>query len=65
VCRAFVGKVVKIEKDKLTLDYNGQKTEVRSNLQDIKIGDNVMFSLDIAMEKVDEEEAKIIRGELE
>jgi hydrogenase maturation factor len=65
VCQALVGKVVKAGGEKITVECNGKTRELRSNLVNVKEGDNVLFSLDIAIEKIDEEEAKIIRGEME
>ena len=62
MCQAPVGKVVRVEDGKLTVEYKGETKELRSKLQDVKAGDYVLFSPGIAIDKVDEEEAKFITG---
>jgi len=62
MCQAPVGRVVKINNDKLTVEFNGKLRELNSKLVDVKEGDYVLFSVNIAIEKVDPEEAKIILG---
>jgi hydrogenase maturation factor len=62
MCRAPVGKVITIEKGRLTVEYNGRLVGLRSNLQQIKTGDYVLFSSGIAIDKIDEEEALTILG---
>jgi len=64
MCQALVGKVVKAGVEKITVECNGKIRELRSKLVDVKEGDNVLFSTDIAIEKIDAEEAGIIRGEI-
>ncbi len=64
MCHAFVGRVVKVNGDKVLIDYKGKRMELASKLVKVKVGDNVTFSAGIALEKIDEEEAKMIRGEL-
>lgn len=51
--------------DRITIECNGKRRELRSQLVSVKEGDNVLFSTDFAIEKIDEEEARIIRGEIE
>lgn len=65
MCQASVGKVVKVGGDRITIECNGKRRELRSQLVSVKEGDNVLFSTDFAIEKIDEEEARIIRGEIE
>jgi hydrogenase maturation factor len=62
MCQAPVGKVVAIGEGKITVEYNGKRRELRSKLQDIKPGEYVQFSLDIAIDRIDEEEALMILG---
>jgi hydrogenase maturation factor len=64
MCQAPVGKVVSAEGGKLIVEYNGKRRELRSRLPDVKAGDYVQFSLDIAVDKVDKEEAEIITGKM-
>jgi hydrogenase maturation factor len=58
MCQAPIGKVVDVKEDKIIVMYKGKTRKLRSKLRDVKIGDHVMFSLDIAIDKVDEEEAR-------
>ncbi len=62
MCQAPVGKVVGVDKDRLTVEYNGRTRELRSRLPGIGIGDYVLFSVGIAIDKVDREEAEAILG---
>jgi hydrogenase maturation factor len=64
MCQAAVGKVVKVGKKSMTVDYKGKLRELRSKLVDVKEGDYVQFTLDIVIDKVDPEEAKLIMGEM-
>ncbi|HIH50195.1 MAG: HypC/HybG/HupF family hydrogenase formation chaperone [Candidatus Micrarchaeaceae archaeon] len=60
MCQAPVGRVIGIGDRKITVKYKGKTRELNSRLGDVKVGDYVLFSLDIAIDKVDEEEAKTI-----
>ncbi|MGA3020945.1 MAG: HypC/HybG/HupF family hydrogenase formation chaperone [Candidatus Micrarchaeales archaeon] len=62
MCQGLVGKVVKMDKDSIIVECRGETRKLRSKLSDVKIGDYVMFSLDIAIDKVDKEEAEMISG---
>jgi len=64
MCQAPVGKVISVGEGKITVEYNGKKRELRSKIPDIKVGEYVQFSLDIAIDKIDEEEALMILGEM-
>ncbi len=64
MCQAPVGKVVTAESGKLTVKYKGKLFELNSKLPDVKAGDYVLFSLDIAIDKVDKEEAEAILGKM-
>ena len=62
MCQAPVGKVITIGKDKLVVDYRGKKRELRSKLTNVSKGDYVLFSVNLAIEKIDDEEAMEIMG---
>ncbi len=64
MCQAPVGKVIKTEAGSITVTYNGRIRVLRSKLQDVKIGEYVTFSTDIAIDKIDEEEALFIMGNM-
>lgn len=64
MCQAPVGKVTNVDGGMLTVTYKKGTRNLRSKLADIKPGDYVIFSMDIAIDKIDEEEAlQIIGGE--
>ena len=64
MCQAPVGKVVAIDGSMLTVEYKGRRRELRSKLGGVAKGDYVLFSVDIAIEKVDKEEAEAILGDM-
>lgn len=64
MCQAPVGKVVSLDKEGITVEYKGKTRKLRSKLLDVKKGDYVLFSLDIAIDKVDAEEAEAILGDM-
>ena len=64
MCQAPIGKVVKVNGDQVTVDCNGKTRVLNSKLLKLSVGDYVQFSLDIAIDRIDEEEAKMILGEL-
>jgi hydrogenase maturation factor len=64
MCQAPVGKVVGVGKGTLTVEYNGKTRELRSRLPNVSSGDYVSFSMDIAIDKVDREEAEAILGDM-
>ncbi len=61
MCQAPVGKVIGLDSDSITVEYNGKDRVLKkSKFLDAKIGEYVLFSLDIAIDKVDKEEAEMI-----
>lgn len=64
MCQAPVGKVIAVGNGTITVEYNGKHRELRSKIPEIKIGEYVQFSLDIAIDRIDEEEALMILGEM-
>ena len=65
MCQAPVGKVVSTENGRLLVEYKGKQRALRSKLKDIAVGDYVTFSLDIAIDKMDKEEAEAVLKEME
>jgi hydrogenase maturation factor len=64
MCQAPVGKVIGVGPGSLTVEYNGKSRILRSKLPGVKPGDYVLFSTDIAIDTVDEEEAMSILGKM-
>ena len=62
MCQAPVGRVTGVETGTLIVEYNGKSRTLRSKLPGVKVGDYVLFSTDIAIDLVDEEEAMSILG---
>ena len=62
MCQAPLGRVVKIGKGKITVKYRKGTRELNSKFVDVKKGDYVLFSLNIAIEKVGDDEAKMMLG---
>jgi hydrogenase maturation factor len=64
MCQAPVGRVIGVDGNRLTVEYNGGKRELRSKLSGVTTGDYIIFSVDIAIEKVEKEEAEAIMGDM-
>lgn len=64
MCQAAVGKVVKVDGKSITIEFNGKTRVLDSSLVKAKVGDYVQFSMNIAIDKMDEEEAKMILGSM-
>jgi len=56
MCLAIPGKVVKVTKDRLVVDYGDSKREVPSLIK-AKIGDYVIVQMGRAVQKVKEKDA--------
>ncbi len=65
MCQAPIGKVTSIGSKMITVEYRGKQIDLRSKLADISVGDYVMFSVDVAVDKVSEDEATMALGGLE
>ena len=63
MCQAPIGRVIGSSNGLITVEYKGQKRELRSKLLEVQPGDYVIFSLDIAIDKMDKEEAEMILGQ--
>lgn len=64
MCQAPVGKVISVDGTHVTVECKGKTKILNSKLLKLRVGDYVQFSLDIAIDKIDEEDAKMILGEL-
>lgn len=64
MCQAPLGRIIKVSKNRITVESNGKTRELDSKLKDVKEGDYVIFSVNLAIEKVDEDEAKMMLGDL-
>lgn len=64
MCQSPVGRVVKVNDGKIVVEYNGKHRELDSKLVKVREGDYVMFSLNIAIDKIDAEEAEMILGSM-
>ena len=65
MCQAPVGKVIRVEGNTATIKYNGQTRKIKCPKQlRLSVGDYVTFSLDIAIDKIDAEEAEMILGQM-
>jgi hydrogenase maturation factor len=62
MCQATMGKVVRVNKGSITVEHKGKILELDSKLVTVKKGDYVLFSADIAIEKVNREEAEAAMG---
>ena len=61
MCLSVPGKIVSIQKDIATIDYNGEKrTAGTALLPTVKIGDYVIVSAKMIMQTIPEREAKKI-----
>jgi len=61
MCLAIPSKVTKIEKDWATVESDGHTHKANlSLLKDVKIGDYLLVHADLALNKVEEKEAKRI-----
>ena len=60
MCLTIPVKVIRLEKDRAMVDFNGQKEEVDTQLVKVKVGDYVMVSNGFAIKKVNKKEAEEI-----
>ena len=59
MCQIAVGKVLSVGNGRVLVRYKDGVRELNSKLVDLEEGDYALFSSDIALEKVDEEEAEL------
>lgn len=60
MCQAPIGKVIKVSEGKLVVEYKTKTLELQSKLVNVKEGDYILFSSNIAIDTVDKEEAEVI-----
>ncbi len=56
MCLAFPGKIIEIKQDIAIVDYGSEKRKAKL-VQDFKVGDYVLVSAGLAIQKVPEKEA--------
>ena len=61
MCLAIPGKIIAINNQLATVDFNGIEKEINISLVDVKIGEYVMVHAGFAIEKMDDEYAKEIQ----
>jgi hydrogenase maturation factor len=64
MCQAPIGKVISVGNDTITVEHKGKHKQLKSKFVKLKEGDYVLFSGDIAIDKVDKEEAEMIAGNI-
>lgn len=64
MCLAIPGKIMAIKNQLATVDFDGIIKEVNVSLVEIKVGEYVMVHAGFAIEKMDDEYAKEMRGYL-
>jgi len=63
MCQAPIGKVLSMDGDRITVECNGKKADLKSFVTGLAIGDYVIFSSNIAVDKIEKEEALLILGD--
>ncbi|OGI15316.1 hypothetical protein A3K63_05325 [Candidatus Micrarchaeota archaeon RBG_16_49_10] len=62
MCQASLGRVVEVDGKESVVDVKGKRKKVNIELVDVKKGDYVLCSLDLAIEKVEACEAERMIG---
>ncbi len=62
MCLSIPGKIIKIDGQRATADFNGIKKEINVSLIDANSGDYVMVHAGFAIEKVDLKQAENINN---
>jgi hydrogenase assembly chaperone HypC/HupF len=62
MCQAILGKIIQLKGKEAIVEIKGTKRKINTELVDVKKGDYVLCSLNIAIEKVEPEEAKQMIG---
>ena len=60
MCLTIPAKVISLEKDKATVDFNGREQKVNTQLTKVRVGDYVMISNGFIIKKVNKKEAEEI-----
>lgn len=64
MCLAIPGKIIKINNQLATVDFNGVEKEINISLVDVKKGDYVMVHAGFAIEKMELSHVKDIKSYL-
>ena len=64
MCLAIPGKIIAIKNQLATVDFSGITKEINISLVNVKVGEFVMVHAGFAIEKMDDEYAKEMRGYL-
>lgn len=64
MCLAIPGKILTINKQLATVDFDGVEKDINISLVEVKIGDYVMVHAGFAIEKMDPEVVVDIQGYL-
>lgn len=62
MCQFIVGKVIDVNKNKAKVNIKGKNKILDTQLVDVSKGDYVICAADYILEKIDEEEARMILG---
>ncbi len=60
MCLTIPAKVISSEKNKATINFDGKKEKIDTQLVKVKVGDYVIISNGFAIKKVDKKEAEEI-----
>lgn len=58
MCVAAPGKVIEIDGDKATIDYNGNKVTANKGIVDVKVGDYALVHAGLIIQVLPEDEAQ-------
>ena len=58
MCVAAPGKVIEINGDSVTIDYNGNRVNANKGIVDVKIGDYALVHAGLIIQVLPEDEAK-------
>lgn len=65
MCLAFPGKIIKLEGQQATTDFNGVQKSINVSLVEIKEGDYVIVHAGFAIQKLSNEDAWMVLKEYE
>ena len=65
MCVAMPGTVIEVKERTAVVDFSGNRVEARSGLTEVKEGDRVLVHAGCILQKVSEEEAKILEALME
>lgn len=65
MCLAFPGKIINIDDQHATVDFDGIQKKINISLVEVEKGDHVIVHAGFAIEKLSNEDAWVILGEYE